>query len=470
MTAVEQVPAGLEGAAARQPRQRAAREALPEFPLTMETFQEKIPLVMERSVLKEILLDQRATFEGKKAGTPRQVLSEIERHMSKPHAVTLTGVRRCGKSTLLRQIADRLLRSGYHYCHFEDERLLGFDRRDFAMLHEILIECFGDQRVILLDEVQNAPGWEAFVRRLLESGRKFVITGSNAALLSREMGTKLTGRHVGINVYPFSFQEFLLHRGVSADESTFLRPAGRAALARNFTEYRVRGGFPEPLVYDSPELLAHLYDDILYRDVAARHDVKNTRALRELALYYMSNVATLASYNKLKVSLGLGSVTTVTAYTDYLAEAFVLATVPVHDASIKRRSIAPKKVFAVDTGLANAVSLSFSRNLGALTENIAFIELWRRGFDVSYYRTNAGREVDFACRKGRRLSALVQVTLSLSKPDVRSREVDALTEALEEQDLDEGIILTESDREDIAAGRRRIKVRRIGEWLCGSAG
>jgi uncharacterized protein len=422
---------------------------------------------MERRLIKEILLDQRSVFEKKRPGTPRDVLAEVDRHMDKPHAITLAGVRRCGKSTLLRQIAERHLASGYHYCHFEDERLLNFEARDFALLHEVMIECFGDQKVMLLDEVQNAPGWEAFVRRMTESGRKFIITGSNAALLSREMGSKLTGRHVTVDVFPFSFREYLRHVGVAVDEALLLQPAGRATLAHHLETYRHDGGFPEPLVYDAPDLLEQLYDDILYRDVATRHDIKNTRALRELALYYMSNVATLASFNKLKASLGLGSVTTVSAYTDALVQAFVIGTVPVFDSSVKRRSIAPKKIFAVDTGLANRVSLSFSRNLGALTENVVFVELLRRGVDVSYYRTASGREVDFACRRGRALSDLMQVTLSLADPQVRQRELDALAEAMEQQKLDVGLVLTESEHEDIVSGPRTIKVRPLPAWLCG---
>jgi len=422
---------------------------------------------MERRLLKEILLDQRAVFEKKRPGTPRDVLAEVERHMKKPHAITLAGVRRCGKSTLLRQIADRFLGSGYHYCHFEDERLLGFEARDFAPLHEVLIECFGEQKVMLLDEVQNAPGWEAFVRRMIESGRKFVITGSNAALLSRELGSKLTGRHVTVDVFPFSFREYLRHLGLVADDALLLQASGRAALARHLEAYRQGGGFPEPLVYESPDLLAQLYDDILYRDVATRHDIKNTRALRELALYYMSNVATLVSFNKLKASLGLGSVTTVSAYTDFLVQAFVMATVPVYDASVKRRSIAPKKAYAVDTGLANRVSLSFSRNLGALTENMVFLELLRRGTDLSYYRTASGREVDFACRRGRALAELIQVSLSLADPQVRRRELEAMSEALAEQNLEMGLVLTESEHEDIVLDRRMLKVRPLAGWLCG---
>jgi hypothetical protein len=422
---------------------------------------------MERRLLKEILLYQRDVFEKKRSGTRRDILAEVGRHMDKPHAITLAGVRRCGKSTLLRQIAKHFLISGYHYCHFEDERLLGFEARDFALLHEVLIECFGDQRVILFDEVQNAPGWEAFVRRMLESGYKFIITGSNAALLSRELGTKLTGRHVTVDLFPFSFREYLQHMGVETNEAMFLRSTGRAVLARHLTAYRLNGGFPEPLIYDSPDLLAQLYDDILYRDVATRHDIKNTRALRELALYYMSNVATLASFNKLKASLGLGSVTTVSAYTDYLEQAFLLVSISVHDPSVKRRSIAPKKVYAVDTGLASQISLSFSHNLGALTENMVFLELLRRGTDVSYYRTASGREVDFACRRGRSLADLIQVTLSLEDPQVRTRELDAITAALDEQNLEIGLVLTENDHNDIIVGKRKLKVRPLAAWLCG---
>lgn len=425
---------------------------------------------MERHLLKEIVLDQRAVFERKRPGTERDALAEVGRHLGKPHALTLAGVRRCGKSTLLRQIAARHFASGYHYCHFEDERLLGFQARDFALLFEVLIECFGEQPVMLLDEIQNAPGWEAFVRRMLESGHKFVITGSNAALLSRELGSKLTGRHVSLDVFPFSFREYVRHLGTSVDEATVLQPAGRAALARHLGDYRLHGGFPEPLVYDSPELLAQLYDDILYRDVATRHDLARTQALRELALYYMSNVGTLVSFNKLKAALGLGSVTTVSAYTDFLAQAFLLATVPRFDPSVRRRSLAAKKVYAVDTGLANRVSLSFSRNLGALTENVVFLELLRRGAEVSYYKTASGREVDFACRRGRVLEQLIQVTLSLADPQVRTREVDALAEALAEQNLQVGLVLTESEREDIPLGKRRIHVRPLGPWLCGLDG
>ena len=422
---------------------------------------------MDRSTLKEVVLDQRAVFERKPAGTPRMALDEIRRHLAKPHAITVTGVRRCGKSTLLRQMAERLFAGGYYYCQFEDERLLGFGPRDFALLHEVLIECFGDQRVFLLDEVQNAPGWESFVRRLLEAGTKFVVTGSNAALLAREVGTKLTGRHVSVSVFPFSFREVLVHGGVEVGEALLQGPRGRATLARFLDDYRRRGGFPEPLVYDSPELLAQLYDDIIYRDVAARHDIKNTRALRELALYYMSNVATLASFNKLRASLGLGSTTTVSSYTESLEQAFLVLTVPLHDASVKRRMLAPKKVYAIDTGLANRVSLSFSRNVGALTENLVLLELLRRGHEVSYYRTASGREVDFACRQGRALAALIQVSVSLADASVRAREIGALAEALDEQGLDRGLLLTESDREDLAVGGRTILVRPLAPWLSG---
>jgi predicted AAA+ superfamily ATPase len=172
--------------------------------------------------------------------------------------------------------------------------------------------------------------------------------------------------------------------------------------------------FDQPCPFESAGVpLALAGSAVIKRSANSRRSAAITLSQAELALYYMSNVVTLASFHKLNTSLGLGSVTTVSAYTDFLVQAFVLATVPVYDASVKRRSVAPKKVYAVDTGLANRVSLSFSHNLGALTENMVLLELLRRVADVSYYRTASGREVDFACRRGWALAELVQVTCRL---------------------------------------------------------
>lgn len=420
---------------------------------------------MERLALKEVALDQRGRFDRKPRGIPREAIGAVGRHISKAHAIVIAGVRRCGKSTLLLQIVDRHFQDGFFYFNFEDERLLDFRPKDFSLLHEVLIECFGDRRVFLLDEVQNAPGWEGFVRRMQDADFKFILTGSNASLLSRELGTKLTGRHVNIELNPFSFREYALFRREDLSEGRLLTPAGRAEIGRLFESYRLEGGFPERLAYSDPEVLTALYEDILYRDVAVRHDIKNTRALRELALYYMSNVSALCSFNKLKASLGMGSVTTVSSYTGFLEQAYLLSTAAVFDPSIKRQSIAPKKVYAVDTGLANSVSMSFSKNIGALTENVVFLELARRGHAISYGKTASGREVDFVCMSGRKVAGLYQVCSAMDTVETRRRELDALFEMMEGMDENEGALIADADGADVNQGRRRVHVVSVARWL-----
>lgn len=424
---------------------------------------------MERNTLKEIALDQRGRFAKKPRGIPREALDGVGRHIPKPHAIVISGVRRCGKSTLLLQIADRFFKDDFFYFNFEDERLLNFKPRDFALLHEVLIECFGDRRTFLLDEIQNASGWEGFVRRMQDAGHKLILTGSNASLLSRELGTKLTGRHVDIELMPFSFREYALFRKAEISADRLLTAAGRAEANRLFETYRLEGGFPERLAYGDPEVLAALYDDILYRDVAARHDIKNTRVLREIALYYMSNVGTLCSFNRLKASLGMGSVTTVSSYTDYMEQSYLLSTMAVFDPSIKRQAIAPKKIYAVDTGLANSVSLSFSKNIGALTENIVFLELTRRGYALSYGKTSSGREVDFVCRQGKAIAHLVQVCSSISSAETKQRELEFLLEMMDEVGMKEGILLADMDGDEVLSKGKRIRTVGIARWLIETA-
>lgn len=424
-----------------------------------------LPFVMERKIIQEIALRQRSDFQTRPRGTPREALALVERHLRKPHAIIISGVRRCGKSTLLLQIADAFLKEDFFYFNFEDERLINFGPEDFSVLHEVLIGCFGEHAVFVFDEVQNAPNWESFVRRMQDSGFKFILTGSNASLLSREFGTKLTGRHVGIGLYPFSFREYALFKKCDLSGNVLLSPEGRATCSALFEEYRIHGGFPEYLRHNDAEVLTQLYEDILYRDVAARHDIKNTRTLRELALYYMSNVSTLCSFNKLKTMLGVGSTTTVSAYTGYFEQSYLFSTTTIFDPSIKRQSIAPKKIYAVDPGLAAKVSLSFSKNLGALTENLVFLELARRKFPLYYYKTRSGREVDFVCTRGKRVEELIQVALSIEKPETREREITALTETCSELGVKRGLLLTDHHEEEVRQDRCLIHMVPTPHWL-----
>ncbi len=415
-----------------------------------------------RDQLRALLLEQSQTFWQRHTGIERERLADVDRAATLPHAVIVSGLRRAGKSTLLAQLAHRLGEDRFYYINFEDERFLGFEAGDANDLYRLLIELFGERRVFIIDEIQNVPGWEHFVRRFLDMGHKFYITGSNASLLSRELGTHLTGRYVPVELFPFSFAEFLRFRGYATPDLARLTTIEGARLRGHLDEYLRLGGIPESLKYPELPLARTLYDDVLYRDIATRHRVEEVRALKELAYYLMSNPANLVSYNKLKDQLRLGSVNTVKNYIEYLEDSWLLFTANVYDYSVRRQQVAPKKTYAIDTGLARSVGFSFSPNTGRLLENLVFLALRQRTHEIYYYASPAGLEVDFYLPEHRQL---VQVVQTLDQPEAREREVRALTTAMRSLGIARGLILADENAAPITDGELTIEVHSLAEWL-----
>ena len=257
-----------------------------------------------RDQIRAMLLEQSNAFWRRDTGIERTQLAELERAIPLPHAVVISGLRRAGKSTLLAQLAHRLGEDKFYYVNFEDERFLGFEAGDANDLFALLVELFGERGVFVVDEIQNVDGWEHFVRRFMEMGLKFYITGSNASLLSRELGSRLTGRYVPIELFPFSFVEFLRFRGYAVPDLARLTTVDTARLQGYLGEYLRLGGIPEPLKYPELPLARTLYDDVLYRDIATRHRIAEVRALKELAFYLMSNPASLVSFNNSSFEIG----------------------------------------------------------------------------------------------------------------------------------------------------------------------
>ena len=412
--------------------------------------------------IRAMLLEQMQFFWQRDIGIERSQLAVVERAAALPHAVIVSGLRRVGKSTLLAQAAHRLGEEKFYYVNFEDDRFLGFQADDATDLVQSLFEIFGERSIFILDEIQNVPEWERFVRRMMDTGAKFYITGSNAALLSRELGTRLTGRYVPVELFPFSFAEFLRFKGYTAPELTRLTTLDSARLQQQLDEYLHTGGIPDPLKYPEMALLRTLYDDVLYRDIATRYRIDDVRALRELAYYLMSNPTASVSYNKLKEQFRLGSVNTIKNYIEYLENSWLIFTVNVYDYSVKRQQIASKKVYAIDTGLANAVGFTFSPNRGKLLENLVFLALRRQSSAIYYFRSLADHEVDFFLPETRQL---IQVTQSLTAPVVREREVRALTEAMQALGLTQSLILTDTNADPIDVDGMTIEIRAAAQWL-----
>lgn len=416
---------------------------------------------MDKNLLKEIILEQKNHIESISLGIERKDLKQIKKYFKLPHVIAIAGLRRVGKSTLLAQIMRNFYKNKCYYFNFEDERLLNFTSQDFNLLYETLIELFGEKKVFFLDEIQNIKGWENFVRRMQDKKFKFFVTGSNASLLSKELGTKLTGRFISYNLYPFDFKEYLDFKKIKLAKNWLYTTRQRAEIKNLFNQYLKQGGMPEYLKYKEKEILKKVYEDILYRDIVARYDIKQTKSLRELALYFSSNLSNLFSYNNLKKFLKLGSANTVKKFVDYLENSFLFFTTNLFAYSLKKQVVHSKKIYCIDNGLANAVAFKFSENRGYFLENLVFLELKRRQEEIYYYKTENNLETDFVLRKGRKIYQAIQVTQDVDK----QREINSLLKTLNELKLKQGLILTEDQEDSLKINNKQIIIKPIYKWL-----
>ena len=397
-----------------------------------------------KETLAEVSITQRKMLLGTPPGIKREKLISIE--ITPGFALVISGIRRCGKSTLLRQIIKN--EKSFHYLNFEDIRIFGFEAKDFTRLNEIFDNMHGDL-IYFFDELQNVKDWERYIRSLVDQKKRVVITGSNASMLSRELGSKLTGRHLRYELFPFSFNEFLLFENKKAALVTIV-------------DYLKRGGFPEYLKSGNELILQELFNDIISRDIIVRHGIRNDKIVKDLALYLLSNIGKEFTYNSLKKIYNLGSVNTIISLIGYFEDSYLLFTIPQFDYSYKKQLVKPKKVYAVDTGLINANTVSFSQDKGRLLENLIFIQLKRRGDEVYYFKQK--KECDFIVRNKNKELSTFQVCYIITEEN-KEREIAGLAEALEYLKLDEGIIIT-ADQTDIFEYKdKRIKVIPAWKWL-----
>lgn len=418
---------------------------------------------MERRSLKSLVAEQNEEILTRKEGHEREVLEEAKRKVESPHILVITGPRRAGKSTLLIQIMNNLLEEdSFYYLNFQDERLVDFKPEDFNTLYEVLIELYGERDTFIFDEIQNVEGWETFVNRMHKEGNKVILTGSNANLLSKELSTHLTGRHLDIELLPFSFREFLkTEEGIPSEkEKLITKEKGKAK--RLFDEYLETGGFPEKIIYDQEEILQNLYQDIVTRDIIGRHGIKKTKTFREIALHLMSNPAKPFSYNSLKNNYEINSVHTVKDYVSHLEESYLVFELEKYSDSVKKQKRGAKKIYPVDTGLIHSVSFRSTEDYGRMLENLVFLELRRRDGEVYYHKED--HECDFLVKEGTEIEQAIQVTSEMTAEN-KERELKGLEEAMERYDLDQGLLLTYSQEEEIEEEGKEIEVKPIWLWL-----
>ncbi len=376
--------------------------------------------------------------------------------------VVISGIRRCGKSTLLNQIRS-IFREKDYYLNFDDERLINFRVGDFQLLHETFIELFGQQTTFWFDEIQNVPGWERFVRRLHEHGNKVFITGSNATMLSKELGTHLTGRFIRHELFPFSFKEFLLLKNFKNNGTGIYSTEVKGELMRLYNEFFTSGGFPYYLKFGDDNYLKSLYESILYRDVMARHNLTGEKEMKELVYLLASNVSRLFSNNRLATAVGLKNATTVKNYLDFLQDTYLLFAVNKFDYSARKQLQNARKIYFIDNALIRKLGFVFSEEKGRLLENMVFIELKRRGMDAYYFKGKG--ECDFLIREGINITGAIQVCYAFGDQETRERELKGLTEAMNTYNLDNGLILTDDTEETIEQQGKCISIFPVFKWL-----
>ncbi len=411
---------------------------------------------MNKNLLATIVLDQRKSFDVEHLVTVRDGIQSLDSADKK--ILVLSGVRRSGKSTVLRQLVHG--RSDFYYLNFEDERLIDFTVGDFQALTEVFFEQFGDFHLFLFDEIQNVGGWEKFVRRLHDNGQKIVVTGSNARLLSSELATALTGRYRKIELFPFSFQEFLRSKQFSAKSAYTTKE--KSTLNVLFHTYREKGGFPEVVLSGNGDDLRQLYQDILLKDLIVRYRIRQVKEFRELALFLLSNSGAPISFNNLRKVLGFKSVTTIKNFIDAMEEAYLFLSTVKFDFSVKKQIVNDRKMYAVDTGLITSSSFSFSENTGRLLENVVAIELRRRGYPLYYFFEK--NECDFILKRGSKVEGAIQVTEYIDKKN-NHREIEGLISACKKYNLSRGLVLTDSQEDRVRENGIDIEIIPVWKWL-----
>ena len=414
---------------------------------------------MNRFILKEVIIDQKKNLDlVERSLISRTVLNAFDKIHHNPFIIIITGIRRSGKSTLLRQFMEK--RGGY-YLNFDDDRLINFKVDDFQMLTELFIELYGKESIYYLDEIQVIEGWETYVSRLHDSGNKVYVTGSNAAMLSKEMGTRLTGRHLQLTLYPFSFYEFCIYNKIQVSDEKQLSTEDKSSLRMLFQKYLTTGGFPEYLLTENREYIKTLYNNIIYRDVIARYKLTSEQTIKELMLHVSANIAKEISYNSLKNVLRAGSATTIKDYLSYISNSYMIFLVPKFHFSIKSQIYSNKKVYMIDTAMALMTGFRLSNDSGRLLENTVCIELLRAGYELFYFRDKY--ECDFIALKNNEYTAM-QVCYDLNEAN-RAREISGLLEAMKKLDLNEGFLITLGNDEDVIFEEKTIHIFSAFRWF-----
>lgn len=379
-------------------------------------------------------------------------IKNLERLFNIGEIITVHGIRRAGKSTIINQFIQNMIKAGFEknntlIINLEDPRFSGLTVVDLQKIYETYVLEINPSAkpIIVLDEAQEVKEWEKFARMLHETGKaKVIVSGSSSKLLSEEYATLLSGRHIDIEVFPLSFWEFLEFKKINhADKTDFIKNS--FIIKRLLKEYLTFGGFPKICTLtnetDKRILLSSYFQDILISDIQKRHKIREVQKLVDLAKYYMTNLSTLQSCNKISKNLNM-NLNTVERFSSFFSTARLLSFVNKFSYSYKSQLLSQKKVYAIDQGLRSVSGFQFSEDMGRLLENSIYVELLRRRKEVYYYKTKNGYEVDFCTKDGLVVTNLIQVCFNLEDNETKKREIKSLVNASKETGCKNLVIIT----------------------------
>ncbi len=433
---------------------------------------------MNKTELIGILQDWNFWRKDIEAGvTRKEYLASVGKCLSTNQVVTVTGPRRAGKSFIMRQAAKDLMHNGTPkenilMVNFEDPRFTELDAKLLEQMYETYLEFLSPkgQPFLFLDEIQEINGWEKWVRYMHELRKaKLVVSGSNAKLLSRELGTLLTGRHLDVTVFPLSFREFLTFNGlIIKDRLDAVKK--RIEIRSLLRKYLEHGSFPEVVLSEQKkEILLSYFEDLVNKDLLRRFNVRKPQELKALVKFYLSNVAALTTFNSIEKFLKISGAT-VEKFSGYLEQVYLVFFLKRFSFKVREQEKNPRKIYAIDTGLSNAVGFRFSENIGRLAENVVFLELKRRqtfnpGLELYYWKDVHHREVDFVLKEGTKVTQLIQVCWNVEDPQTKERELRSLAKAMNELDVKEALVVTEDYDADEAFKGKRVQFIPLWKWL-----
>ncbi|MEI6696645.1 MAG: ATP-binding protein [Bacteroidota bacterium] len=398
--------------------------------------------MLSKLIIEQVIYSQKERLSVMDSGLLRPIGDFTE---LSSHTLIISGIRRCGKSTILQQLNNTFGDTSI-YLNFEDPRLAGFDLSDFNRLHEIAVKL--EISVYFFDEIQNIDKWESFVRFRLDEGYRIFISGSNASMLSKELGTKLTGRHLTKELFPFSYSEYLAFTRQNRDEFSTVK-------------YMKNGGFPEYLKTGLAEVLMHAFNDIVIRDITIRYNLKNTSLLQQLAVWLVSNTGKPITGNSLRKIFQISSSSTMMDYLSFFVDAYLFFFIPKFSYSHKIQIVNPKKIYCVDNGFIEINSVSFTEDNGRLLENMVFMQLRRQTPEIYYF--SGKKECDFVVFENGKFQALYQVCWQLDQHNME-RELSGLIEAMDFFDIKTAKLITQNQTDSFIMDGKTISVHPFYDW------